>query len=158
MIPSQLKKTPKIKYDIMKKFITISIILVALVSSAFAQQTASPPKSQFLFIIRYNTNFKPASKEAVQNNIKKWQGYMDSLAKSGNLAGGYRPDNYGVTISGTGKSVKSTPYMSESELVSSVLVIKADNLDAAKAIAGKCPIFEFGGSVEVRPIMDVAGQ
>ncbi len=142
----------------MKKHIILSIALVALFSSAFAQQAASPAKSQFLFIIRYNTNFKPASKEAVQNNIKKWQDYMGGLAKSGNLAGGYRPDNDGVTISGTEKSVKSTPYMSDGELVSSVLIIKADNLDAAKAIANNCPIFEFGGSVEVRPITDMAGQ
>jgi hypothetical protein len=141
----------------MKKYILI-IALTAFVSSAFAQQVANPAKSQFLFIIRYNTAFKPASKEAVQNNIKKWQEYMGGLAKSGNLAGGYRPDNDGVTISGTGKSTKSTPYMSEGELVSSVLIIKAENLEAAKAIANNCPIFEFGGSVEVRPITDVAGQ
>jgi len=142
----------------MKKHIILSVVLVALFSSAFAQQAATAGKSQFLFIIRYNTNFKPASKEAVQNNIKKWQDYMGGLVKSGNLVGGYRPDNDGVTISGTGKSSKSTPYMSDGELVSSVLIIKADNLDAAKAIANNCPIFEFGGSVEVRPITDVAGQ
>jgi hypothetical protein len=141
----------------MKKYILL-IALVAFVASAFAQQAASSGKSQFLFIIRYNTNFKPASKEAVQNNIKKWQDYMGGLVKSGNLAGGYRPDNDGVTISGTTKSAKSTPYMSDGELVSSVLIIKADNLDAAKGIANNCPIFEFGGSVEVRPITDAAGQ
>jgi len=142
----------------MKKYIILSIVFMSLVSSAFAQQAATLAKSQFLFIIRYNTNFKPASKEAVQNNIKKWQDYMGGLAKSGSLVNGYRPDNDGVTISGTGKSAKSTPYMSEGELVSSILIVKADNLDAAKAIAGNCPIFEFGGSVEVRPITDVAGQ
>ncbi|MFI5161815.1 MAG: YciI family protein [Sphingobacteriales bacterium] len=141
----------------MKKYI-ILITLTAFVSAAFAQQPASPAKLQFLFIVRYNTSFKPASKEAVQNNIKKWQDYMGGLAKSGNLAGGYRPDNDGVTISGTEKSAKSTPYMSNGELVSSILIIKADNLDAAKAIADNCPIFEFGGSVEVRPITDIAGQ
>ncbi len=141
----------------MKKYVLL-IALAAFTLTAFAQQAATPVKSQFLFIIRYNTNVKPASKEAVQNNIKKWQDYMGGLAKSGNLASGYRPDNYGVTISGTGKSVKSTPYMSDGELVSSVLIIKADNLDAAKAIADKCPIFEFGGSVEVRPITNMAGQ
>jgi len=141
----------------MKKFILI-VTIFGITALAFAQQAAGPAKSQFLFIIRFNTSFKPASKEVVQNNIKKWQEYMSGLAKSGNLAGGYRPDNDGVTISGTGKSVKSTPYMSEGELVSSVLIIKADNLDAAKAIADKCPIFEFGGSVEVRPITDMAGQ
>src|SRR5437588_6548956 len=112
MILSQQTKTRKIKYNLMKKYLILSVILVSLVSFAFAQKAANTRKSQFLFIIRYNTNFKPASKEAVQSNIKKWQDYMDSLAKSGNLAGGYRPDNDGVTISGTGKSVKSTPYMS----------------------------------------------
>jgi len=38
------------------------------------------------------------------------------------------------------------------------LIIKAENLEAAKAIANKCPVFELEGSVEVRAMMNVAGQ
>jgi hypothetical protein len=142
----------------MKKLIILSFVLIAFSSSLFAQQVINPGKTQFLFIIRFKADFKPASDDAVKNNIKKWQEYMGGLAKAGSLAGGYRPAGEGLTISGSEKSLKSTPYITDGELVSSVLIINAPDMDSAKAIADKCPVYEFGGSVEVRPIMNTAGQ
>jgi hypothetical protein len=145
----------------LKKFMKKLILLIAiltLTSSAFAQQVINAGKSQFMLLIRFKADFKPSSDEIVKNNIKKWQEYMGSLAKSGDLVGGYRPAAEGLTISGTEKSLKSTAYISDGELVSSVLIIKAENMDAAKAIADKCPVYEFNGSVEVRPVMNTAGQ
>ncbi|MFB9841558.1 YciI family protein [Mucilaginibacter ginsenosidivorans] len=142
----------------MKKYIFLSIALAALTFSSSAQQVINPGKTQFLFIIRFKADFKPSSDEAVRANIKKWQEYMGELGKSGKLASGYRPASNGLTISGTGKSLKSEPYVADGDQVSSILVINAESMDAAKAIADKCPVFEFGGSVEVRPVMNTAGQ
>ena len=83
---------------------------------------------------------------------------MGNLAQSGDLVIGYRPTNEGVTISGKEKSTRPIPYVTDNDLVSSVLIIKAENLEAAKAIANKCPVFDLGGNVEVRAMMNVAGQ
>ena len=83
---------------------------------------------------------------------------MGNLAQSGDLVAGYRPTDEGATISGKGKSTKPIPYIADNDLVSSVLIIKAENLEAAKFIANKCPVFDLGGSVEVRAMMNVAGQ
>lgn len=138
----------------MRKFILLSIFLLAG-CTLFAQQKV---KSQYLFIIRFKADFKPASEEAVKNNIRHWQDYMTDLAKSGTLVIGYRPANDGLTISGTTKVLKSEPYTAGNELVSSVLIINAVDMDTAKEIADKCPVLEFGGSVEVRPVMNIAGQ
>jgi hypothetical protein len=33
------------------------------------------------------------------------------------------------------------------------MIIKAPNMDAAEAIAKKCPILEIDGSIEVRPLL-----
>ena len=142
----------------MKKYIFLSIAFVVFAFASSAQQVVNPGKSQFLFIIRFKADFKAPSDAAVQTNIKKWQEYMGGLAKSGKLAGGYRPAADGLTLSGTEKSLKTTPYVADGELVSSVLIINAESMDAAKTIADKCPVFEFGGSVEVRPVMNTAGQ
>ena len=134
------------------------ILLIAFLFTGtvlFAQEKA---KSEYLMIIRFKTNFKPSSNEEIQSNIKKWQQYMGNLAQSGDLVAGYRPTNEGVTISGKEKSTKPIPYVANDELVSSVLIIKAENLESAKAIANKCPVFDLGGSVEVRAMMNVAGQ
>lgn len=141
----------------MKK-ILLFIALTALAMPVFSQQVTATGKSQFLFIIRFKADFKPSSDEAVKENIKKWQVYMGDLAKSGSLAGGYRPAGEGLTISGESRSLKSDPYISDDELVSSVLIINASDMNAAKELAEKCPVFEFGGSVEVRPIMNTAGK
>jgi hypothetical protein len=138
----------------MKKFILVSIILFVGLN-CFAQNKT---KSQFLLIIRFKTDFKPSSDNAVQTNIKRWQDYMGNLAKSGSLIGGYRPADDGLTISGTERSLKTTPYIENGELVSSVLIINAVDMDDAKTIADKCPVFEFGGSIEVRPMLNTAGH
>jgi len=141
----------------MKKLVLI-IAFFILAIPTFAQQASNSGKSEFMFIIRFKADFKAPSDDAVKNNIKKWQDYMGALAKSGDLAGGYRPSGDGLTISGTEKSLKNAPYVSDGLLVSSILIIKAVNMEAAKAIADKCPVYEFGGSVEVRPMMNTAGQ
>ena len=126
--------------------------------TSFAQNQQPAAKSQYLLIIRFKSNFVPPNDTAVAVNIKHWQAYMGSLAQSGKIAGGYRPSGDGVTISGTQKSIANTPYTSNNDLLSSILIINADDLNDAKAIAAKCPALELGGSVEVRPIMNTAGK
>ena len=142
----------------MKKKIFLTAICAVFAFNSFAQQVANAGKSQYLLIIRFKADFKPSSDEVVQANVKKWQLYMGNLVQSGALVSGLRPASDGLTISGTGKSVQSTPYIANGELVSSIIIIKSESLDAAKAIADKCPVYEFGGSVEVRPLMNMAGQ
>jgi hypothetical protein len=138
----------------MKKYFLLFLFLLAS-ATLFAQ---AKTKSQFLLIIRFKTDFKPASDDAVKTNIKHWQDYMGNLAQSGDLVAGYRPAGEGLTLAGNAKTLSPTPYTSNGELVSSVLIIKAVDMDEAKTIAVKCPVFEFGGSVEVRSIMDMAGH
>jgi hypothetical protein len=132
----------------MKKFIVLSFLLF----TGFALLAQPKVKSQFLLIVRFKADFKPASDDAVKTNIQHWQEYMINLGKSGALVAGYRPATEGLTINGTEKSLKSTPYIADNELVSSVIVINAVDMDAAKSIADKCPVFEFGGSIEVRAV------
>jgi len=138
----------------MKKLLLFGLLLFA----GFNLSAQQKVKSQFLLIIRFKSDFKPASDDVVKTNIKHWQDYMGNLAQSGSLVSGYRPTDQGLTISGTDKKVNPTPYVANNELVSSVMVINAVDMDAAKAIADKCPVFEFGGSVEVRAMLNTAGK
>jgi hypothetical protein len=140
----------------MKKQLLLAAFLFACITS-FAQQKTEI-KSQYLLIIRFKTDFKPVTDTTVSVNIKHWQAYMGGLAKSGKIAGGYRPSGDGITISGTEKVLTNAPYTANNDLVSSVLIINADDLNDAKAIAAKCPALELGGSVEVRPIMNTASK
>jgi hypothetical protein len=141
----------------MKKYPILFIVLFICMASAFAQAPAKT-KSQFMLIVRFKADFKPASDDAVKTNITHWQTYMGNLAQSGDLVTGYRPAGEGLSISGSEKKLNPTPYVANNEMVSSIIIIKAVDMDDAKTIAGKCPVFEFGGSVEVRAIMDMAGH
>lgn len=138
----------------MKKLILLALFLFSGMA-LFAQNKV---KTQYMLIVRFKTDFKPSSDDAVKANIKKWQDYMGNLVQSGSLVAGYRPANEGLTMSGTKKDLKPIPYVADGELVGSVLIINAVDMDAAKAIADKCPVFEFGGSVEVRSVMSMSGQ
>lgn len=140
----------------MKKILLAFAIIMAGIST-FAQSTpAKQTTSQYILIVRFKADFVPPSADAVAKNIKAWQDYMGGLAKSGKITGGYRPTDSGETITGTAQAIKSGPYIADNELVSSFIVVNAKDMDEARAIAKKCPVFEFNGSVEIRPLQETA--
>ena len=44
------------------------------------------------------------------------------------------------------------PYAESKDLVTGSLVLEAASLDEATELALGCPVFEMGGSLEVRPV------
>lgn len=140
----------------MKKMTLLAALAFISFATVTAQANSTAAKHQYLLIFRFKTNFVPSSPSAVQDNIKKWQQYMGSLGQSGVLVSGYRPTGDGKTISGAAKTVKDSVYVANGELVSSFIIIKAADMNEAGEIAAKCPIFEFDGSVEIRPLMETA--
>ena len=133
----------------MKYLLTITICLFTV--CAFAQQK----QNQFVFIIRSKADIK-ASPEVIKTNIQHWTAWMIDLGKNGKISGGYRFPIKGTTLIGTDKPIKTTAYIADGELVSSFLIINAADLNEAKQIAAKCPTFELGGNVEIRPIQNTA--
>ncbi|HMH32783.1 MAG TPA: YciI family protein [Puia sp.] len=137
-----------------------SILLLALACISIvllsAQTNSNSAKQQYLIVFRFKSNFLPPSQDVLQVNIKHWQEYMGSLAKAGNLVSGFRPVNEGKTITGSGKTIKEGSYIANNELISSVIIINASSIEEATEIANKCPIFEFGGSAEVRQLIGTA--
>ncbi len=128
----------------------LTFILIFSGMVLFAQQ--KPAKSQYLLIVRFKSNFMPPSPDAVEKNIRRWQQYMEDLAQNGTISAAYRPGNEGLTLTGTGQSEKNGPYTGNNELVSSIILISVANIEEAKAVARRCPVFEFNGSVEIRPV------
>ena len=91
----------------------------------------------------------------LQAHLAKWGSWIGQLAQDGYHLGGDAVQNSGRTIRGKGKAVTDGPYAELKDLVTGNLVVEAENLDAAADLAGHCPIYEFDGSVEVRPISDM---
>ena len=92
-------------------------------------------------------------------HLAKWTAWVGGLVKAGHAEMPPGPlDNGGKVVRGTGKSVTDGPYAEAKDLVSGILIITAGSLDAAVELARGCPIYEYDGSVEVRPFQTIPGR
>ena len=91
-------------------------------------------------------------------HLQKWTTWVGELSKSGVSDGGAPLQNGGKTIRGTRQTVTDGPYAEAKDLVTGSLIVTAGSLDDAARLAAGCPIFEFDGSVEVRPVFQREGM
>jgi hypothetical protein len=112
---------------------------------------------KFMYIFRgggYSTQGQLSPTE-IQAHLAKWNAWTSELMKSGRHAGGQVLEYpaTGKTLRGRDKLVTDGPYAESKDLVSGTLVVEAASLAEATELARDCPIFEFDGSVEVRPVL-----
>ncbi len=133
----------------MKYLIMFAFCFIAVGLSAQQKQ------QQYLLVIRSKANLQVPA-DSIKTNIQHWREFMGDLAKNGKISAGYRPTAEGLTIEGRTKTIKPTAYMANGEMISSFLIINAADLDEAKQIAAKCPVFELEGNVEIRSVQNTA--
>ncbi|MET0385361.1 MAG: YciI family protein [Polyangiales bacterium] len=112
--------------------------------------------SKFMFIFRGGGIVvqPPPSPAEIGAHLAKWTAWVDGLVKAGHAESHPPPlENGGRTVRGSSKAVTDGPYAEAKDLVSGILMISATSLDAAVELARGCPIYEYDGSVEVRPFM-----
>ena len=113
----------------------------------------------FMFVFRGGAFVQPGLSPAEMGaHLQKWTDWIGGLAKSGVHEGGHAVQGAGKTVRGTRRTVTDGPYAEAKDLVTGNLVIAAASLEEATRIATDCPIFEFDGSVEVRPILEREGM
>lgn len=112
--------------------------------------------SKYLFLFRGGMNMQAASPDQIQANMAKWKGWMDELAKAGKMLGGEPLDAEGTMLSGRSKRMTDGPFAESKELVGGYLLVNAGSLQEAAELSKGCPIFDHEGSVEVRPVREMA--
>jgi hypothetical protein len=107
----------------------------------------------FLFVYRNDYKNQPVgSPEEMQAITKKWMDWIGGIAAQGKLVDrGNRLNNEGKVVR-PNNVVTDGPYTEIKELIGGYSIIKAEGYDEAVEIAKGCPIFAFGGNVEVRDI------
>ena len=91
-------------------------------------------------------------------HLQKWMVWLGDLEKKGQSEpNGVRLQGSGKTVRGTSKAVTDGPFAEAKDLVTGSLVVHAATLEAATEIAKGCPIYEYDGSVEVRPVFEERG-
>lgn len=76
-------------------------------------------------------------------------------AESGHLISGDGLSENGVRITGKDSVIKDGPYMEAKEIIGGYYLLAADDLDAVVEIAKSCPCHLWGGTTEIRPIMEM---
>ena len=96
------------------------------------------------------------SPSEMQAIVTRWLAWVDSLKEQKLVEGrGVRLDSSRKTrtLKGATKLVSDGPFIESKEAIGGVLFIKARDIDQAVEIATGCPVFAYGGSVEIRSIL-----
>jgi hypothetical protein len=97
---------------------------------------------------------KDLSPSVLQAHVEKWYAWSDELRRQGRRTAGTPLENQGKAVRGHERIVTDGPYVESKDLVTGAMTIDAASLEDAVKVARGCPTYEFGGSVEVRPVQD----
>ena len=112
--------------------------------------------TKFLYLIRGGQDVaKQISPEEMQSHMQSWTNWMKSLADKGQFVDGLPLASEGKCVRNGGEVISDGPYPEGKELVGGYLIINAENLDEAVEISKPCPVYEYGGLVEVREIINM---
>ena len=105
------------------------------------------------FVYLYRGYEPPASPEEMQQKTAKWMTWLKDLSDKGHVKSLGDPlQPAGKVVKGAKKQVIDGPYAEAKDVVGGYSIIVAKDLEQAVQFSLGCPIFEDGGSVEVRPI------
>jgi hypothetical protein len=113
--------------------------------------------SKFMYLFRSNpAAYQSMSPEEMQQNIKKWMDWKDSLEKNGHISQlGERLDGTGKVVRGKTKTVIDGPFVEVKDFIQGYILIEARDIDQAVELAKDCPILNLDGTVEVRPFLSM---
>jgi hypothetical protein len=109
--------------------------------------------AKFLFVYRNSSDsYNTMSPDEMQQMLQKWNAWItEGLRQGWMLDAGDGLKREGRVVNAK-KVVTDGPFIEVKEIVGGFSLVQADTLDAAAELAKGCPIFQRGGSVEVRPL------
>jgi hypothetical protein len=110
---------------------------------------------KFLLLIREDMNrLAQLSEEEIQQDIAEMNSWVEELIRFDSFIGGEPLENEGKMV---GRQIETDGLLMDArEGISGYLLIKAENLEQAAAIAEQCPhIIQGKISMEVRPVMEI---
>lgn len=108
----------------------------------------------YMLLFRGGANPEDMSPQQMQATMNNWMSWMKGLKKRKQLTSGQPLQDSGKVLSGLkGKNVGTFEETPES--IGGYMLIKASGLAEATKIAKGCPIFNNGGTVELRAIEEM---
>lgn len=107
--------------------------------------------SNFMYLFR-GRQTQDVSPEAMQAQMQKWMDWIKRLKEQDKYVAGEPLQPGGKVVSTAKKIITDGPFAEGKEVVGGFFMIRAASLDEAVEMSKDCPIFEAGGSVEIRAI------
>ncbi|MGB0391635.1 MAG: YciI family protein [Salibacteraceae bacterium] len=108
---------------------------------------------EFMMIFRSEKVDRPQpSPEEMQAMYNQWQEWIGGIAAQGKFVATNALGTEGKLVDSKGL-VSDGPYAEVKEIVGGYLICKTDFLEDAVKLADGCPMFDMGGTVEVRDVM-----
>lgn len=106
------------------------------------------------FVYLYRGGRRPQSPDEAEKQMQRWIAWLTDLSARGHIKDQGQPlDAEGKVVRGKDRLVTDGPYPESKDVVGGYTLVEAEDLSQAAELAGGCPIFEFDGLVEVRPVM-----
>jgi hypothetical protein len=108
---------------------------------------------EYLLIFRAEPmDMSQRTPEEQMGSMEQWKNWMGKLAQQGKFTGG-QPLTQDGRFMRTKTKITDAPLIEGKEVVNGYLLIKANDYNEAVELSKDCPVFDGGGSVEVREIM-----
>lgn len=110
------------------------------------------------FVYLYRGGERADSPQRAEQQMQRWVAWMKELGEKGHIKDRGQPlEPTGKVVRANGKQkvVTDGPYPESKDLVGGYTLIEAKDLAQAAELSKGCPIFESGGFVEVRPVMEM---
>lgn len=111
--------------------------------------------SEYLLLIRGTQWESKLSPDEIQDFMAQFNTWFDGLNERGVLLGARPLAHEGKIVSGkNGQTVADGPFAESKEAIGGYFLLHLDSFEQALEIAQACPMAHFGGTVEVRPVIE----
>ena len=108
------------------------------------------------FIYLYRGGDSNRTPEEMQKTMQKWTAWLGDLGAKGKLKSGGEPLERTGKVVTKRTTITDGPFAEVKDLVGGYSIVQTKDIDEAAKLASGCPIFDAGGFVEVRPIIQMS--
>ena len=100
------------------------------------------------------TQMQKLSPKEMEELVNEHTAWAEELANAGHLISGEGLEEKSILISGKESIVKDGVFIEAKEMVGGFYYLQANSEEEIIALAKSCPCHHWGGTTEIRPIMD----
>ncbi len=109
---------------------------------------------KFLLLLHDNTEeISQLSPKEMENLINAHMAWAEKLGESGHLIAGEGLEEKSIQITGKDSIIKDGNFIETKEMIGGFYYLQAKDLDEAIELSKDCPCHLWGGTTEIRPIM-----